>query len=118
VWNVSRLWELADNLRVQEMEVSTFDIKKNFWFVEDEEPTVDKIIEHTERIVNADLDYPIILCDEGRVMDGMHRIAKAIMLNLASIKFVQFSEMPEPCKIETHINNKSCNPTIQTMPQN
>ena len=30
----------------------------------------------------ADLSFPVILAAEGRVMDGMHRIAKALLLGL------------------------------------
>jgi hypothetical protein len=44
----------------------------------------------------ADLSYPIILCANGRVMDGMHRVAKASLLRHGDILAVQFEQTPEP----------------------
>jgi hypothetical protein len=44
----------------------------------------------------ADLRFPIILSADGRVMDGMHRVAKAVLLRQATIEAVQFDVDPEP----------------------
>ena len=44
----------------------------------------------------ADLSYPTILCAEGRVMDGMHRVAKAQLMNVSAIQAVQFKITPQP----------------------
>ena len=44
----------------------------------------------------ADLSFPIILSSDGRVMDGMHRVAKAVLLARSTIKAVQFRDDPEP----------------------
>ncbi|ENW08290.1 hypothetical protein F934_00465 [Acinetobacter beijerinckii ANC 3835] len=44
----------------------------------------------------ADLSYPIILCAQGRVMDGMHRVAKASLLKQTEILAVHFEQTPEP----------------------
>ena len=41
-----------------------------------------KVVEHTALILEADLAYPIILGHDGRVMDGMHRVARALMAGL------------------------------------
>ena len=46
--------------------------------------------------MQADLSYQIILCPEGRIMDGMHRVAKAKMMNLNAVQAVQFEVMPKP----------------------
>ncbi len=40
--------------------------------------------------------YPIILGNDGRVMDGMHRIARALLEGHATIKAVQFEIQPGP----------------------
>jgi hypothetical protein len=52
--------------------------------------TYAKLINETE------LKYPIILSQDGRVMDGMHRVCKALILGLESISAVQFTIEPEP----------------------
>ncbi len=45
---------------------------------------------------DANLSFPVILAAEGRVMDGMHRIAKALMLGRETVDAVQFTVTPEP----------------------
>ena len=50
--------------------------------------TVAWIMEHSERILNADLYYPIILTPDGQIADGIHRLAKARWLGLSHINAV------------------------------
>lgn len=47
-------------------------------------------------ISEADLEFPIILSSEGRVMDGMHRVLKALLNGLKSIEAVRFDRDPAP----------------------
>jgi len=47
-------------------------------------------------IEEADLTFPIILSATGEVMDGRHRVAKALVLNRTEIEAVQFERDPEP----------------------
>ena len=58
------------------------------------------------RLNNADLNCPIILDEDGEIMDGRHRIVKAIITHEKTIKAVRFDENPEPCKIDES-NNKT-----------
>src|SRR5689334_21259314 len=46
-------------------------------------PTWRDVINHVALIEAADLSYPIILSADGSVMDGMHRVAKAVLLGRA-----------------------------------
>ena len=49
------------------------------------------------RLINdADLDYSIILSSDGRVMDGLHRVLKALILGQSHIRAVRFLTDPEP----------------------
>jgi hypothetical protein len=34
-------------------------------------------MEHAAQVQRADLSYPILICAEHRVVDGMHRVMKA-----------------------------------------
>jgi hypothetical protein len=54
------------------------------------------ILEHVRLIQAADLRFPIILSANGRVMDGMHRVVKALLERRVTIEAVQFSSDPEP----------------------
>jgi hypothetical protein len=54
------------------------------------------VIDHVRLIQEVDISYPVILGVDGRVMDGMHRIARAILEGHATITAVQFEIHPEP----------------------
>ena len=47
-------------------------------------------------IEDADLSFPIILSSTGAVMDGMHRVAKAMLQRRTDIAAVRFDCDPEP----------------------
>jgi hypothetical protein len=71
------------------------DVDTDFWFKFGPTPTVRRIIDQI-RLIQVDLFYPIILGADGRVMDGMHRIARALLEGQLTIKAVQFTDEPEP----------------------
>jgi hypothetical protein len=54
------------------------------------------MLEHIRLIDEADLSFPIILSSSGAVMDGRHRVAKALLQGGVDIEAVQFEEDPEP----------------------
>jgi len=54
------------------------------------------IINHFNRIDNANLRTPIILRPDGRVMNGWHRIIKAMAQNKKYVLAKQFTESPPP----------------------
>ena len=54
-------------------------------------------VQHIEKVNSADLECPIILDEEGYVMDGRHRIAKALLQKVNSIKAVRFEKTPDCC---------------------
>jgi len=58
----------------------------------------------TEKLDNLPLKslHPIILASDGRVMDGMHRVCKALNENRETISAVQFENDPEPDYIGVH----------------
>lgn len=49
---------------------------------------------HMRRALNVDTDYPVILCQEGFIMDGWHRVLRALIDGKATIKAVRFAETP------------------------
>jgi hypothetical protein len=60
------------------------------------------MIEHMQMIDEADYSFPIILSSDGRVMDGMHRVAKALLEDRTEIEAVQFEQDPEPDYLNKH----------------
>ncbi len=97
-WDVRRLIDRARELPVNKIDPrSLAELHENHWYWHaGAEPTPLSIVEHAQLIDACDLDFPIILDASGRVMDGMHRICKALKEDLATIDAVQFSEDPEP----------------------
>ena len=97
-WDVDRLIELSADLPVSEVPLASIgEIDSVYWFEGDRHrPTVRAVVEHVRLIENVDTSYPTILGPDGRVMDGMHRIARAVLDGRATISAVTFSELPEP----------------------
>ena len=96
IWDVHRLLELSQNFQVKDALLSEIkELNEAYWFP-DTHPTTQQIIEHIQLIQDADLKYPIILSADGRIMDGMHRVAKAKLLNYSTIQAVQFGTTPKP----------------------
>lgn len=102
IWDVHKLVELSQNLAVKEVNLSEIkELNEAYWYPNQQSTTQD-LIDHFILIQEADLSYPIILCSEGRIMDGMHRVAKAKMLGQETIKALQFIVDPEPDFINVH----------------
>ena len=97
-WDVDRLVELSQGLPSRRVALAAIaDIDTAYWFLDDESPaTVRNVVEHLRLISEVDRSYPIILSAEGRVMDGMHRVAHALLNNESTIEAVQFEVDPEP----------------------
>jgi hypothetical protein len=53
------------------------------------------IINHFRQSLDADLKHPIIIGEDGLILDGWHRIVKAIIQNKRYIKAVKFKQNPE-----------------------
>lgn len=65
-----------------------------------EKLTLREMVMHIKAVNAADLDTPIILDEDGELMDGRHRLMKAMLLGNETIKAVRFDENPYPCKIK------------------
>ena len=59
-------------------------------------PTVRSIVDHLRLIEAVEPSWPIILGPDGRVMDGMHRVARALLEGRGSVAAVRFDVLPEP----------------------
>lgn len=65
-----------------------------------EKLTLREMVMHIKAVNAADLETPIILDEDGELMDGRHRLMKAMLLGKETIKAVRFDENPYPCKIK------------------
>ena len=80
-WDVRRLIELTRSfpaLRVALTEIRELD--GPYWAGEWDKPmTCRAVVDHARQMQEVDLAHPVILSSDGRVMDGMHRICKALL---------------------------------------
>ena len=97
-WDVDRLIELSKHLPVHHVSLeSIWELDTNYWFdAGGSQPSVRNVVAHAELIRDVDPAYPIILGADGRVMDGMHRVARALLEGRESIPAVRFPQQPEP----------------------
>lgn len=97
-WDVHRLVELTADLPVREVPLEQIrELDEPYWFGGDGNiPTVRAVANHAKLILDSELRHPIILSSDGRVMDGMHRVAKAFMQDRELIRAVRFEVDPEP----------------------
>ncbi len=106
-WDVDRLVLLTKDFpRIQVPLEAIREIDEPHWFSGGaQDATCRAVMEHARVISEADLDFPIILSSDGRVMDGMHRVLKALLNGLQSIEAVRFERDPEPDFIDAAIDD-------------
>ena len=80
-WDVGRLIQLSNGLQRRRVPLREIrEIDEVYWFDDEHErPTCRAVLNHMRLIQDVDTSYPIILGADGRVMDGMHRVAKALL---------------------------------------
>ncbi len=96
-WDVDRLVELSRGLQVERVPLSAIhEVDEVYWFDGVNPPTVRAVIEHMHLVREVDPQYPILLGCDGRLMDGMHRVVRAIPEGQTEIEARRFNEDPEP----------------------
>ena len=93
-WDVDRLVALTKHMEPQPVPVASIrELDEPYW---GEPVNCRGIAEHARLINEADLRFPVILSSDGRVMDGMHRVLKALIRGETHLLAVRFLEDPEP----------------------
>ena len=97
-WDVDRLIEASKSFPVVSLDLDDIEeLDENFWYNGDTDiPTCRSIGQHVQLINEANLSFPVILSAENRVMDGMHRIVRALSLGHQTIDAVIFENTPPP----------------------
>ncbi len=97
-WDVRRLVELTRDFPVKQIRLTEIaELDETHWYEhEGDSPTCRSLLQHMRLIDEVDLRYPIILDEDGRVMDGMHRVCKALREGNNEVPAVQFDTNPQP----------------------
>ncbi len=98
IWNVTRLVALAAHQPVVDWPLSVIrEMDEPYWFDATGEPaTTRAVAKHARQIAHVDLSYPILICPEGRIIDGMHRVARAWLDGHTTIKARRLDHLPAP----------------------
>lgn len=94
-WSVARLFELSRDLEVMEIPLKHLNINYSY-----RDLNLRDMVMHMKAIRDADLDMPIILDEDGDIMDGRHRVMKAMLTGAETIKAVRFDTNPDPCRVD------------------
>lgn len=80
-WDVDRLIDLTAYLPHAHVPLNSIrELDEPFWFRDgSDRATCRAVADHARLIAETDFRYPIILAADGRVMDGIHRVAKAYL---------------------------------------
>jgi hypothetical protein len=97
-WDVHRLIRLSSGLPVITVPLDGIgEVDTAYWAAPGAEyPTVREIVGHLRLVLDVDPSYPVILGSDGRVMDGMHRIVRAILEGRTTIRAVLLDPVPDP----------------------
>ena len=94
-WSVARLFELVRELPVMDVPLEHLNMYNTY-----EKLTLREMVMHMKAVLDADLDKPIILDEDGEIMDGRHRLMKAMLHNVPTIKVVRFDANPPLCQVK------------------
>lgn len=99
IWYIDRIWPLVAGLPEEDLAIDQVrELDEVCWFDDrwGVRPTCRLVIEHCQRIMAADMSYPVIVGPGGMVLDGVHRIAKAMLTGHATVRAVRLAELPPP----------------------
>ncbi len=92
-WSSETLFQAAAKLEPFDMPLQGIYLGSNIW---SPVTCVSDMARHVQRIQEASFDYPIILDEDGFIMDGWHRVTKAIIEKRPTIRAVRFVNNPAP----------------------
>lgn len=89
-WSAKRLIKKSKGLKVFKLQLAALDLDGLPFNID----STHSLIFQIKRVKDTKLKYPIILNKEGMILDGWHRVIKAIIKGNKTIKAVRFKENP------------------------
>ena len=107
VWDVHKLIRATRELPVIDVAIDDIsEIDENWWYQEPGAlPTPRSMAHHMALVEKTDLSHPVILCADGRLMDGMHRLVRALAEDRTYVPAVRLSKTPPPDFINVSLDD-------------
>ena len=105
--NIKKVWDLTAHIKPKPLLLKNFEPCLDWRCWEKEELTPNLLLEHYARVVEADMNFPIIVVRDQwgyvtDVVDGMHRLVKAFYKGYEKIVVVEIPEV----FLEIHYDEK------------
>ena len=105
VWDVNRLLRVHADLPTEQLALADVaELQQAYWYA-DSHPSTLELIEHMRLVAAADLAYPILIDAEGGLMDGMHRIVKAVLAGHSHIAAQRLPHTSAPDYINVDVDS-------------
>lgn len=95
-WSVAKLADDTKHLPVFDCPLAALDLSGVPW----QGANILELSAHIKRVLDADIDCPILLDWEGSIADGRHRVLKALAEGRRTIKARRMTWRTEPCRRE------------------
>lgn len=95
-WKATTLYKAAEEqkCKLYTVDLMSRDLDFNIW----RELNLIHLAEHINRVTNCSLEHPIILSPYGEILDGNHRVLKALCEGKTKLKAYRLKSMPKPDK--------------------
>lgn len=91
VWTVTNLIAQTKDLEPFDLPLAAIYLGAEVW---SPEASPYGMAFHMRRALDVDTSYPIILSEQGFIMDGWHRVLRALIDSKATIRAVRFTKTP------------------------
>lgn len=93
-WEDVKLWEATKNNEVKDYPIADFLKQDTYWNI----GSFKDLANEMKMVLSADYSYPIIIDEQGGMVDGAHRVVHAHLDGVETIKAVVIREeqFPEP----------------------
>lgn len=91
VWTVTNLIARSKDLEQFDLPLAAIYLGTEVWTPEG---SPFGLAHHMRRALDVDTRYPVILSEEGFIMDGWHRVLRALIDGKTTIKAVRFNKTP------------------------
>lgn len=97
-WDVHRLIRLSRQIAPTLVRLDDIpELDQNWWHQDRADPpTPRSLAAHMALVQQADPSIPVLLCADGRLMDGMHRLVKAVLEQRKEVPARRFPVTPDP----------------------